>query len=411
MKRKISSQDLKIGMFVAELDKSWVEVPFEAPFQLQGFKVGSNDDIKKTQQHCNFVYIDPTLGIGSTRYIEEGNFLTSFIQKFEKSIDNTPEAFPEQTTVQEEVPKAREVVDDAMHVYRRVINDVRGGKTLDANGVKKVVGTLVDSLVRNQTALNWLVKLKQQSDVAYDHSISVCVMALTFGHYLGIPKGELNELGSAALLQDIGKIHLPVELLNKAGPLTSEELKLVRKHVDMSVMLLRKQSELTPRIIDIVYSHHERFDGSGYPRGLETDQIDISCTIVGLVDSYEAMLAERPYRAPKTSFEALMEIYEERDRSLPNAIVEQFIQCVGIFPIGSFVELTSGEIGVVVYRDRIQQLKPKVLILLNEEGGRIENPETVNLAAQYVPPDTVPKLINKVVDPKEHDLDPTYFFS
>ena len=326
MKRKISSQDLKIGMFVAELDKSWVDVPFESPFQLQGFKVGSNEDIKKTQQHCNYVYIDPTLGISSTRYIEEGNFLTSFIQKFEKSLDNTPEAFPEQATVQEEVPKAREVVDDAMHAYQRVISDVKGGKSLDTKGVKKVVGSLVDSLVRNQTALNWLVKLKQQSDVAYDHSISVCVMALTFGHYLGIPKGELNELGSAALLQDIGKIHLPIELLNKTEPLTSEELKLVRKHVDMSVMMLRKQSGLSPKLIDVVYSHHERFDGSGYPRGLETDQINILSTIAGLVDSYEAMLADRPYRKPKTSFEALMEIYDERDRSLPNAVVEQFIQ-------------------------------------------------------------------------------------
>lgn len=410
MKRKIATQDLKIGMFVAELDKSWVEVPFESPFQLQGYKVASSDDVKKTQEHCKYVYIDPTLGIGSTRYIEEGQFLTTFIQKFEKSLNNSPEVFPEKATVQEEVPKAKQVVDDAMHIYQRVISDVKRGKTADIKGVEKVVGSLVDSLTRNQTALNWLVRLKQQSNVAYDQSISVCVMALTFGHYLGIPKGELNELGSAALLQDIGKIHLPIELLNKVDPLTSEELKLIRGHVDMSVAMLRKQSELTPKVIDIVYTHHERFDGSGYPRGLEAEQISILGTIAGLVDSYEAMLANRPYRKPKTSFEALMEIYDGRDRWLPNAIVEQFIQCVGIFSVGSFVELTSGEIGVVVYRDRIQQLKPKVLILLDNEGNKIADPETINLATQNVPPDTVPKLINKVVDPKKYNLDPTYFF-
>ncbi|MFC1664074.1 HD-GYP domain-containing protein [Pseudomonadota bacterium] len=411
MKRKISTLDLKIGMFVAELDRSWVDVPFEAPFQLQGYKVTSSEDIKKTQEFCKYVYIDPTLGIGSTRYIEDEHDLTTFLQKFEKLVDKAPEIYPDKRTVQEEAPKARQVVDDTMHVYQRVISDVQQGKTVDRKGVEKVVDSLVDSLTRNQTAINWLIRLKQQSNAAYDQSISVCVMALTFGHYLGIPKSELNQLGSAALLQDIGKIHLPTELLNKADPLTPAELKIVRSHVDMSVKMLRKQSNLPPKVIDIVYSHHERFDGSGYPRGLETGQIGILSTIAGLVDSYEAMMSDRPYREPKTSFQALMEIYDERDRLLPNAIVEQFIQCVGIFPVGSFVELTSGEVGVVVYRDRIQQLKPKVMIILDKDGRKISEPETINLASQYVVPDTMPKLVNKVIDPKIYDIDPSYFFA
>lgn len=397
-------------MFVAQLDKPWEEVPFEPPFQLQGYKVTSIEDAKKTQKHCRYVYIDPTLGIGSTRYIEDGQNLTTFIQKFEKLVNKASPAYADKATVQEEAPKARQIVDDAMHVYRRVITDVKGGKTIDTKGVEKVVGSLVDSIIRNQTALGWLVRLKQQSDVAYDQSISVCVMALTFGRYLGIPKVELNELGSAALLQDIGKIHLPIELLNGGDPLTPQELKLVKRHVDMSVVMLRKQSGLPPKVIDIVYGHHERFDGSGYPRGLEKGQIGILSTIAGLVDSYEAMLADRPHREPRTSFQALMELYEGRDRLFPNAIVEQFIQCVGIFPVGSFVELTSGEIGVVVYRDRIQQLKPKVMLLLDKEGSRIADPETINLATQNVPPGTVPKLVNKVVDPKIYNLDPAEFF-
>ena len=410
MKRKISTRDLKIGMFVAELDKRWEEAPFEPPFQLQGFKVHNEEDVRKVQDECKYVYIDPTLGIGSTRYLEEEQNLSTFVQKFEQLVQKPSSAYSDKTTIQEEIPKARQVVDDAWQVYQRVISDVQGGKTVDTRGVEKVVGSLVDSIIRNQTALGWLVKLKQQSDVAYDQSISVCVMALTFGRYLGLPKDELNILGSAALLQDIGKIHLPVSLLEKVESLTDDDIKLIRRHVDMSVVMLRKQSELPPKVIDIVYAHHERFDGSGYPRGLEKNQIGILSTIAGLVDTYEAMLAERPYREARTSFQALMEIYEQRDRAFSNAIVEQFIQCVGIFPVGSFVQLTSGEIGVVVYRDRVQQLKPKVMILLNKEGQRIAEPETLNLATQNAPPGTVPKLVNKVVDPKAYELDPAEFF-
>lgn len=398
-------------MFVAALDKRWEDAPFEHPFQLQGFKVRNNDELKRVQDECEHVYIDPTQGIGAARYVEDEQNLTNFVQKFEELVHKKPPStYQDRATVQEEVPRARQIVDDTWHVYERVISEIKSGKTVDTKSVERVVGSLVDSIVRNQTALGWLVRLKQQSDVAYDQSISVCVMALTFGRYLGLPRDELNILGSAALLQDIGKIHLPRELLDKAEALTAEEMKLIRRHVDMSVVMLRKQSELSPKVIDIVYAHHERFDGSGYPRGLEKKQIGILSTIAGLVDSYEAMLAERPYREARTSFQALMEIYEERDRAFSNAMVEQFIQCVGIFPVGSFVQLTTGEIGIVVYRDRIQQLKPKVMILMDKEGERVANPETINLATQNVPPGTVPKLVNKVVDPRIYDLDPNEFF-
>ncbi|MDH3280130.1 MAG: DUF3391 domain-containing protein [Gammaproteobacteria bacterium] len=411
MKRKISTHDLKVGMFVAELDKRWEDAPFEPPFQLQGFKVHTSDEVKRVQNECEYVYIDPTLGLASTRYLEDEQNLTTFVQKFEQLVHKSPPStYRDQSTMQEETPKARQVIDDTWQVYERVIGDIRSGKTVDTQGVQRVVGFLVDSIVRNQTAVGWLVRLKQQSDSAYDQSISVCVMALTFGRYLGLPKDELNILGSAALLQDIGKIHLPTSLLEKVEPLTAEEMKLIRRHVDMSVVMLRKQSELSPKVIDIVYAHHERFDGAGYPRGLEKKQIGILSTIAGLVDSYEAMLADRPYREARTSFQALMEIYEQRDRAFSNAMVEQFIQCVGIFPVGSFVQLTSGEIGIVVYRDRIQQLKPKIMILVDKDGERITEPETINLATQNVPHGTVPKLVNKVVDPRAHDLDPNEFF-
>jgi HD-GYP domain-containing protein (c-di-GMP phosphodiesterase class II) len=228
---------------------------------------------------------------------------------------------------------------------------------------------------------------------------------------LGLPKKDLETLGIAALLQDLGKIKLPTELLTKVDEISRKERELLKKHVDISVLLVNSMEDISKDVVDIVALHHERFDGSGYPRRFSRTQINTLGVISGLVDSYQAMTAERPYRKPKTSFQALMELYDERDKTFPGALVEQFIQCVGIFPVGSFVELNTGEIGVVVARNRVQQLKPRVMILIDPDGEKMSQPQTVDLAAEYSIPGKKPRVITKIVEPEKYDLDPSQYFA
>ncbi len=412
MKRKVSKNDLKLGMYVVELDRPWESAPFEPPFDLQGFTITSVDEITRIQELCRYVYIDPELGVGAARYLTEELNLSDMDSLVKKTADVMPleDFYPEQATVAEEIDRAQEILEDTRQVYNKVMEDMQAGEVTNIKAVKNVVSSLVESVLRNPAASSWLVRLKHRDQRSYSQAISVCVMALTFGRFLGLSKKDIDTLGVATLLQDVGKAKLPAELLAKETPLTAKERQMIKRHVDISVMLVTNMEDVPREVIDIIASHHERYDGSGYPKRFSRSQISVLAAISGLVDSYEAMTSERPYRKPKTPFQALMELYEERDRLYSGGLVEQFIQCIGIFPVGSFVQLNSGEVGVVVSRNRVQQLKPRVMVLINAEGQTISPPRAIDLAADYASSTDMPTMITRMVDAVDYNLDPSQFF-
>jgi HD-GYP domain-containing protein (c-di-GMP phosphodiesterase class II) len=407
MKRKVSTDDLTLGMYVAELDRSWESAPFESPFELQGFTVQNVEDLLKVQKLCRHVYIDPKLGVGAKRYLSDEHKFTSALNMMQETAAAAPsvEYYPEREPLEREVMRAKEILDDMSLVYDQVTRDIESGKTADINAIKNVVGALVESVLRNATASSWLVRLKKQDATAYSHSISVCVLALTLGRFLGLSKKQLNVLGTATLLQDLGKLSIPPYLLSKVERLDAKERELIQLHVHKSIDVIRSMNGVSSKIITVTAAHHERFDGTGYPRGLSQSQIDPLGSISGLVDTYEAMTEDRPYRSAKTGFEALMELYDERGRAHASGLIEQFIQCVGIFPVGGFVKLNTGEVGVVVQRNRIVQLKPRVMILTDAKGEKLPYPQTVDLASQFVLPGRMPKLISKIIDPRDYHID------
>ncbi len=412
MKRKVAAEDLSVGMYVAELDRPWEAAPFESPFELQGFAIHSVDDLLKVKNLCRYVYIDPNLGLGATRYLSDEHqfrFALNMIQEISRDLQ-ARESYEERTPMEEEVVRASEILNDTHRVYEQVLNDLKAGHQPNAGAVKNVVGELVESVLRNASAASWLARLKKRDQLAYSHSISVCVLGLTLGRYLGLTKKELNTLGVATLLQDVGKISIPLHVLSKVSRLEPVERDLVQLHVRKSVSLIRSMRELPNHVVNITAMHHERFDGTGYPQGLSRSEISLLASIAGLVDSYEAMTSVRPYRRAKTSFEALMELYDERDRAHPGGLIEHFIQCVGIFPVGGFVRLNTGEVAVVVQRNRIQQLKPKVMILTDRKGQKLQHPQTVDLAAQFLLPSRLPRSISQLVNPTDYQIDPGELF-
>jgi putative nucleotidyltransferase with HDIG domain len=270
---------------------------------------------------------------------------------------------------------------------------------------------MVDSIVRNPDALTWLTRLKLRDDYTYAHSIAVSVLALALGRHLGLPREDLEVLGSSTLLQDIGKLELPKKLLDKPAALSETEYKVIQKHVAFSADILRKHKLLPRRALEIVISHHERYDGSGYPRGIKGNRIDLLSTIAGLVDCYDAMISPRPYSSPMTSFEALSRLYELANNAFPRAIIEHFIQCIGVFPIGSFVELSNGAIGIVVSRNRVRQLKPRIMLITDTAKNRLDSSETIDLAEQESVGDIAPLKISRAVEPQDFGIDPREFFA
>ncbi len=412
MKRKVSTDDLTLGMYVAELDRSWEAAPFESPFELQGFTIQNVEELLKVQKLCRYVYIDPNLGVGATRYLSDEHQFNSAINIIQETAAAAPldEYYPEKEPIETEIVRAKEILNDTRRVYDQVLRDIESGNAVDTNTVKNVVGTLVESVLRNASAASWLVRLKKQDETAYSHSISVCVLGLTLARYLGLSKKQLNVLGIATLLQDIGKLSIPPYLFSKVERLDKREFELIKLHVDKSISVIRSMEDISSDIITVTAAHHERFDGTGYPRGLARSEINPLGSIAGLVDTYEAMTANRPYRRAKTGFEALMELYDERDRAHAGGLIEQFIQCIGIFPVGGFVKLNTGEISVVVQRNQVVQLKPRVMILTDPKGNKLPHPQTLDLSAQFVLPGRMPRMISKIVDPKDYHIDSRELF-
>ncbi|HTE15978.1 MAG TPA: HD domain-containing phosphohydrolase, partial [Burkholderiales bacterium] len=301
--------------------------------------------------------------------------------------------------------EAHQKVED---VVQSVIDDLNKSKTLELDKVNDAVGWMVESVVRNPDGMIWLTRLKSVDAYTYDHGLNTAIYLIAFGRHLGLPEDQLQVIGTVGLMQDVGKIKLPRALLEKRAKLTPAELKVFQSHVTHSVEVMRTSKDASESLIQAISLHHERYDGSGYPNGLAGDQITLLGGMAGLADSYAAMISARPYAPPVSVQQALHTLYTTRDKAFKGELVEQFIQCVGVFPVGSLVELNSGEVAVVVSQNRARRLKPRVMLVLDK--NRQSFPSAVMLDLIYDPPvpgkDEEPYRIVRGLQAGMYDHDP-----
>jgi HD-GYP domain-containing protein (c-di-GMP phosphodiesterase class II) len=269
---------------------------------------------------------------------------------------------------------------------------------------------MVDSVGRNPDALLWLTKLKTQDSYAYDHGIDVAIYMLAFGRHLGYPKESLHILGMSGLMQDIGKLKVRAEVLNKATKLSAAEFEEVKYHVNHSLEILRTTVDIPKDVLHVVSQHHERHDGSGYPRGLHGDQIHTYAYMAGIVDCFEALVSERPYAAAVSTHQALQQLNRWKGSSFHEALTEQFIQCIGIFPVGSLVELNTGDVAVVVGQNKIRRLKPKVMLLLDPGKQAYKYPIMLDLINDPVGTSEIPYQIKRDLPSGAYGIDPREYY-
>ena len=197
--------------------------------------------------------------------------------------------------------------------------------------------------------------------------ISCSILATALGKELGLSKGELEELAIGILLFDIGKMKLPLSILTKKEKLNDEELQLIKNHVTDSVALLSKTKGVSSSTMAIAQDHHERYDGSGYPKGKKETQISLYASIAGLVDCYHAMTSERVFAKGIKHSEVVNQLYSRRNVDFKEELVEHFIQCLGSYPAGTLIELSTGEVCVVIEQNKVRRLRPKVMLLLHKD--------------------------------------------
>ena len=531
MHQKIASKDLKTGMFVADLDRPWIDTPF----LLQGFLLEDVDQIQQIRTHCEWVMIDPQRSVGpafnapakkapiaprdlggTPRVIvkhsqapnakssghggnasvpakpqtgppdragtrdtslpvgdsqnkpattvgsgklappaaarrtgsDGGSFqaptrglrslwgdlregvasIFSREQSDKANFDDVPETpdtpevptrpsfvpenvqltiYNDETPVEVEISAAAVSFERTNELLHNIAEDIRAGGRLHLENVESAVDDMVDSMVRNPDALMWVARMRERDLNIYSHGISVAVNLVAFGRHLGYPKEQLAQLGTLGLLMDIGKIKLPRELLEKNQRLTANEFEEIKDHVDLGLGILRETPNIHPDILDGIAQHHERMNGSGYPNNLMGDKISTFGRMSAIADTYAAVTKARSYAEVVSPHQALQMLSNWSGSQFQADMVEQFIQSIGVFPVGSMVELSTGEVAVVVTHSKFKRLRPKVLVLTEADKTVRANPSTLDLL--YDTSDT-PVYIRRGLPSEAYGLDPREFY-
>lgn len=415
-KIKIYASDLKLGMYVCELDRPWLDTAF----QFQGFPLQSVRDIEEVRRVCEYVYVDTELGADvprSARRRAGSDADSSRPRGIRPEVlarlplgESGSSAYPRRIALAQELPRAKGVQDECRALIQRVFRDVRLGKSVDPADAKPVVRALTESILANPDALLWLTQLKQRDEYTSLHCLNVCILSLAYGRHLGLEPDALFDLGLGALLHDIGKMRVPLEILNKPGRLDPQEFALVQTHTGEGREILSINSALAGPVIDVVYGHHERRDGSGYPRRLSGAQIGLFSRMVAVVDVYDAITSDRVYHNAASPLETLRWMYEQRGALFDPKLVEGFIQCLGIFPAGSVVELSSGAVGVVLEASPERRLRPRVLLVLTPDKEPLQPPRVVDLARHPVDGAGRPLEVRLVLEPGTYGVRPEDHF-
>jgi HD-GYP domain-containing protein (c-di-GMP phosphodiesterase class II) len=354
-RKQVTVGELQFGMFVAELDRPWTETPF----MFQGFHLRTDKQLEALKKHCKHVFID--------------------IERTEKPDPRPPKAefkIRGQTKYQETV-RVEVEYHAATQLYSRSVAKVdellkpvsKPGGVLEAKDVKESVTQLTDSVVRNPDAMLLVTRLRETSAAAHARALQVSIYMIVFGRFLELAREELELLGMVGLLQDVGKTRLPASLMEKNTTLTPEEAEIFKSHVQLGAEILKATPGMPPRLLELAILHHERQDGTGYPKGLKGSQIGLYGSIAAIADAFDILTAQRSKGEPLSPSAALSYLYKERGTGYHSDLVEQFIQCVGVFPVGSVVELNSGETGLVITQNLVRRLKPRVMIVLDGKGN------------------------------------------
>ena len=316
--------------------------------------------------------------------------------------------YEDTVSVETEITAAAESFKRTNDLLSNMAEDIRSGQSLNLENIESVIVDMVASMVRNPDALMWVARMREQDLNIYSHGISVAVNLVAFGRHLGYPIEQLTQLGTLGLLLDVGKIKLPRELLEKVQRLTADEFEQIKEHVDLGLDILRETPNLHPDVFEGIAQHHERMNGSGYPNNLIGNTISTFGRMSAIADTYAAVTKPRPYAEVISPHQALQMLSSWSGSQFQPDMVEQFIQSIGVFPVGSMVELSTGEVAVVVTHSKYKRLRPVVLVLTEADKRIRTNPSTLNLL--YDTSDT-PVYIKRGLPSKSYGLDPRDYYA
>ncbi|MBP1205572.1 HD-GYP domain-containing protein (c-di-GMP phosphodiesterase class II) [Duganella sp. 1411] len=375
MLKKVDSSQLKVGMYIHDLSCDWMTHPFVR----NRFLLTSEDEIRKIlNAGIHDVVIDNSKGID----VQDAPSLAEAQEATEREIAEIAAKTPVVTRVSlgDEMRRAVQIRHQASTLVRTVMQDARLGRAIELDQVEPVVQNITESILRNPGALVGLLRIKNKDDYTFLHSVSVCTLLVAFCRSRNIAADVTHQAGLGGLLHDTGKALVPDAILNKPGPLTDEEFAVIKRHPLDGYEILKKSPEVGPIPLDITLHHHERRDGSGYPGKQANEQISELAQMAAIVDVYDAITADRCYHKGMSAAAALRKIYEWSKFHFNPQYAQEFMRCVGIYPVGTMVLLESGRLGVVIEPHETNLLAPKVNVFFNTRKNLYIKPETVDLS-------------------------------
>ena len=440
MKKRIDAKEITIGMYISELDRPWLETPF----LFQGFEILTKSDIEELQRFCKYVYIDversvvypdePTTSgatVNTADEIKDDKEPATAAnsdkpETLQAELDSAPDAkkiefeilkktaaprpeqtYTDKTLLEEEIQLIKKTYDYGRETIQTMWEDISKGHNIKIDSAREVVIDMAESAIRNPDALICFSQLKQKDHYTAEHSLRVSILALTFARHLGFDRRQMNLLGIGALMHDVGKMKIPSDILLKPAELSEKEAKLMETHAPLGVKILQN-TDIPTESIQIAQLHHERYNGTGYNLGLKGDAISQFGLIGAIVDFYDALTSDRPYRDGLAPHVILRNMYKARGKLFHGQLIEQFIQCLGVYPIGSVVELNTGDVGVVTTNNRVRRLKPMVTLVLDQDNQPYAKPKKIDLVHDRTTSGSIYE-ISTVCDPGKYGINPASY--
>jgi len=386
---KLDVNEITIGMFISGLDRPWSQTPFP----LQGFYIRDMEEIKQLKTHCNHVYIDVVKGRGpvavklkklSAAFGEKPKIFSRSAKQSSVKVDVAPlkikrDSYSDKEPLKKEVKRAKQLHQRVFRAVGEIMDQLEGGGNVPVGETKRLASDMVDSILRNPDAFSWLSRVQEVDEYTYSHAVRSAVWGILFGRHIGLPKKDLDTLAIGVLLKDVGKTKLAPELLRKTSRSSAENAEY-EKFVELGAQILRETPGIEPRVISVVKTHCERLNGSGYPQHLRGDKIPLLGKIAGIVTFYDETTNPRGEKYPTAPSKAVARLYELRNTEFQEELVVEFIRAIGLYPTGTLVELSTGEVGVVVEQNFERRLKPKIMLMLDAVKNPLNKPILLDLA-------------------------------
>lgn len=348
---------LELGMYIVELDRPWLDTPF----LFQGFELKTEEEIRAVRDICDYVYID------TTKRKKTRNAVAEQAQVNIQSVLSYGSPPAKLSTFEKEISQTAKVYKNTRILVDDFMEKIALGGGIDSKLAKEAVAECVNSVLHSPDAMLWLTQLKNKDEYTAQHSMNVCVLAIILGRHINLSEKNLNIAGLCGMMHDMGKMLIPLEILDKPGKLELEEMKIMQTHTILGSELLKSSNGMHPCAIEVAFNHHERLDGKGYCRQIKQSAISHFTKMVAIVDMYDAMTSDRVYQKGRTHLEATNTMISVAGSHLDQALVVKFIESIGVYPPGCLVELTNGIVAIVIEVNEQTKLRPKIITILDEE--------------------------------------------